>query len=168
MFYSVPVCVRMLCQTKQCGDQHAVSFPGDDWWLRLCVCVVVRSCHDDSDVNSPVVLPQRSWCDWVSTHTHTRFYWWKQMGVVSSRLMSPLGFTVTSYTHTHTSLTNHRYDFISALSSAQISRGRSHLCKKKKKQDTQWRRVRNIKIYASLLGYVTFNPADPDRLSPGH
>ncbi len=70
----------------------------------VCVCVVWRSCHDDSDVNSPAVLPQRSWCDWVSTHTHTHtvFYWWKQMGVVSSRLMSPLGFTVPSHTHTHT------------------------------------------------------------------
>jgi len=48
-----------------------------------------------------------------------------------SQIDVTLGFTVTlhmcahthTHKHTHTLLTNHHYDFISTLSSAQIARG---------------------------------------------
>lgn len=150
----------MLCQTKQSRNLQAVLF-STRWLMAQTVCVV-RRCHDDSAVNNLLVLPQRRWCKSTRTHTYTRFHWWKQIGVVSSRLMPPLGV----YTHS-----THRH--IAHWQILLIQKGSAHITPpkeeklfqeplmEKEQQTVRWvRQHENLKIYTSLHEGLTFNPTD--------
>ncbi len=142
------LCVRMRSNSVGISTQfHFLEMIDGSDGVCVCVCGVKelswrQRCKQPCGPASKELM-------WLSqhTHTHTFFYWWKQMGVVSSRLMSPLGFTVPSHTHTHTlSLHWQITIMILFLHSAQLRFLEAWFQEPPmyKEQETQRRRVRKL------------------------